>query len=306
MDLDPKFRIVGVGGCGCNCLNWIQEREQTDSGYIVIDTDEKALAQSPVRRKIRIDFSTPAGSPDKKMAAIGIAASEMKDRIKSALAGCDFVFILAGMGGATGSSAARAVADAASASGATSVAIVTMPFTFEGKQARAFAGLGLDTLEKSADVVFCVENNALLKYLGPDKNMNMVAEAGHVFFYETILTLMDAARTRGELNVSLMDLKNFLSGNRPGVIGMGENTGKDFAASRAMTGALSGHFLHGNIERASTVLVVIRGSDMPLYEINSAMQLVSDEVGPDTVIYNHVIDDSSYIDTVRIVVFAVF
>ncbi len=304
--ISTKYRIVGVGGCGCNCLNWIQEREQIDSGYVVIDSDTVALDKSPVRRKLRIDYTAHGKSVADKMAAVSLAATEMKDRIRSSVAGNDFVFLLAGMGGVTGTSAAPAAALAASEAGAVSVALVTMPFTFEGKKTRAFAELGLDNLGQYADTVFCVENDALLRYLGSDRNMNMVAEAGYVFFYEAILTLMDTVNTRGELNVSLIDVKNILSGHRLGIIGMGESTGGNFPTSKAMTEALDGYFLKDNLEQAASILVVIRGADGPLYEVNTAMGLVNDRIGDGTLVFNHVISDSSFMNSVRVVIFAVY
>ncbi len=222
-----RIRILGVGGGGCNTLQYMQDQKLEGADFILVNTDTKALLKSTVKNKIQIGPSITHGlgagcDPIKGR----MAADESRENIRRYLQGSDLVFITAGMGGGTGTGASPTVAQLAHEAGALTVAVVTKPFHFEGRRHLVNAEAGIQELAKHVDSIIVIDNNKLLKSLG-NASLIQAFNACNDVLLNAVRGITDSINNFGIINLDFADVRTVLKDRGHAVIGMGHGKGQN-------------------------------------------------------------------------------
>ena len=305
-----KIKVVGVGGGGGNMVNHIiRVNPNLNIDLIVANTDAKALENSLAHTKIQLGEKTTKGLGAGMRPEVGKAAAEESyDEVKSALETSDIVFIGTGLGGGTGTGAAPVVAQAAKDIGALTVAVVTMPFMFEGKKRRKLADCGLEELRKESDSIVVIPNDTLLtlidKNAGIKESFEMVDEvlARAVNGMSTIV--LDSGKS--DINLDFADVRTIMSHRGLALMGVGEANGED-AAQEAIKNAIQSPLLDNmTINGAFGILVHFRISpSCPLTDIYNAMSIIHEAADEDAeIIFGTTTDDKIEDNKVEVTIIA--
>ena len=305
-----KIKVVGVGGGGGNMVNHIiRVNPNLNIDLIVANTDAKALENSLAHTKIQLGEKTTKGLGAGMRPEVGKAAAEESyDEVKSALETSDIVFIGTGLGGGTGTGAAPVVAQAAKDIGALTVAVVTMPFMFEGKKRRKLADCGLEELRKESDSIVVIPNDKLLtlidKNAGIKESFEMVDEvlARAVNGMSTIV--LDSGKS--DINLDFADVRTIMSHRGLALMGVGEANGED-AAQEAIKNAIQSPLLDNmTINGAFGILVHFRISpSCPLTDIYNAMSIFHEDADEDAeIIFGTTTDDKIEDNKVEVTIIA--
>ena len=305
-----KIKVVGVGGGGGNMVNHIiRVNPNLNIDLIVANTDAKALENSLAHTKIQLGEKTTKGLGAGMRPEVGKAAAEESyDEVKSALETSDIVFIGTGLGGGTGTGAAPVVAQAAKDIGALTVAVVTMPFMFEGKKRRKLADCGLEELRKESDSIVVIPNDKLLtlidKNAGIKESFEMVDEvlARAVNGMSTIV--LDSGKS--DINLDFADVRIIMSHRGLALMGVGEANGED-AAQEAIKNAIQSPLLDNmTINGAFGILVHFRISpSCPLTDIYNAMSIIHEAADEDAeIIFGTTTDDKIEDNKVEVTIIA--
>ena len=305
-----KIKVVGVGGGGGNMVNHIiRVNPNLNIDLIVANTDAKALENSLAHTKIQLGEKTTKGLGAGMRPEVGKAAAEESyDEVKSALETSDIVFIGTGLGGGTGTGAAPVVAQAAKDIGALTVAVVTMPFMFEGKKRRKLADCGLEELRKESDSIVVIPNDKLLtlidKNAGIKESFEMVDEvlARAVNGMSTIV--LDSGKS--DINLDFADVRTIMSHRGLALMGVGEANGED-AAQEAIKNAIQSPLLDNmTINGAFGILVHFRNSpSCPLTDIYNAMSIIHEAADEDAeIIFGTTTDDKIEDNKVEVTIIA--
>ena len=288
------IKVVGVGGAGGNAVNRMIGDGLTNVEFVAINTDDKDLARSDANVKISLSDSSSRGlgaGADPERGAK--AAQDHQSDIEQALKGSDLVFITAGEGGGTGTGASPIVARAARQQGALTVAVVSRPFSFEGKRRSASADYGIDNLRKEVDALIVISNDRLLDL--SDRNISMV-DAFHnadQALLSGVKGITETLNADAYIHVDFSDVTAVLKDAGTALFGIGTARGEDRAVQAAEI-AMSSPMLEGSIDGAHAVLVNIAGpSDLGMFEISSAMDLIHEMCSPEAnIIFGVSLDDS--------------
>ena len=227
-----KIKVVGVGGGGGNMINHIiRENPNLDIDLMIANTDAKALDNSPAHTKIQLGEKKTKGLGAGMRPEVGKeAAQESYEEIKSALETSDVVFIASGLGGGTGTGAAPVVAQAAKEIGALTVAVVTMPFSFEGKKRSKLADIGLSELRKESDSIVIIPNDRLLtlidKKSGIKESFKMVDEVLARAVNGMCSIVLDSGVS--DINLDFADVKTVMSHRGHALMGVGERSSRSY------------------------------------------------------------------------------
>jgi len=289
------IKVLGVGGGGSNAVN---RMFSTDSiagvEFIIMNTDSQALSTSPVKEenKFQIGDQLTRGLGAGGNPMVGQkAAQESKALIQDAVAGSDMVFITAGMGGGTGSGAAPVVAGIAKSLGILTVAIVTTPFSFEGRLRRQQAIEAIEELRKSVDTLIIIPNDKLLETVDSNLPMTEAFRAADDVLRSGVRGISDIITVPGLVNVDFADVKAIMLGAGTSLMGEGRASGKTRARDAALA-ALSSPLLDVGVERATGIVWNITGPpDMSLFEVNEAAEIIYELVDPQAnLIFGAVVD----------------
>lgn len=305
-----KIKVVGVGGGGGNMINhMIRQKAALNIDLIVANTDAQALENSPAHTKIQLGEKKTKGLGAGMRPEVGReAAQESYDEIKSALETSDIVFIASGLGGGTGTGAAPIVAQAAKEVGALTVAVVTTPFSFEGKKRRKLADLGLDELRKESDSIVVIPNDKLLtlvdKKAGIKESFALVDDvlARAVSGMSTIV--LDSGKS--DINLDFADVRTIMGHRGMALMGVGGAHGED-AAQEAVKNAIQSPLLDNmTINGAMGVLVHFRiHPACPLSDITDAMEIIQDAANEDAeVIFGTTTDEDMEDNKVEVTIVA--
>ncbi len=294
MDQLAKIKVIGVGGGGGNAVNRMVESGVKGVEFIVANTDLQALNVSKADVKIQIgkeltDGLGSGGQPD-----IGKeAAVESKKEIEDALKGADMVFITGGMGGGTGTGAAPVVAEIAQNLGALTVAIVTKPFGFEGKNRMNNAMAGLEELKKHVDTLIVIPNDKLREII--DKTTPMLEAFKEVdnVLRRGVQSISDLIAVVGLVNLDFADVKTVMEHSGNAIIGIGIGMGEDRAIEAAQQ-AVSSPLLETSIEGATDAIINITGGvNLTLFEAEQAAEVVRSAAHTDiNTIFGSVINEN--------------
>jgi cell division protein FtsZ len=299
------IKVVGVGGGGVNAVNRMIELGLRGVEFIAINTDAQALLMSDADVKLDVGRELTRGLGAGADPEVGRrAAEDHAEEIEEALAGADMVFVTAGEGGGTGTGGAPVVARIAKSIGALTIGVVTKPFSFEGRRRQSQAEIGVTKLKEEVDTLIVVPNDRLLEI--SDRGISMIeafATADQVLL-AGVQGITDLITTPGLINLDFADVKSVMQGAGSALMGIGSARGADRAIKAAEL-AVESPLLEASIEGAHGVLLSVQGgSNLGIFEINDAAQLVKEAAHPEAnIIFGTVIDDTLG-DEVRVTVIA--
>jgi cell division protein FtsZ len=299
------IKVVGIGGGGVNAVNRMIEEGLRGVEFIAINTDAQALLMSDADVKLDVGRELTRGLGAGANPDIGTkAAEDHREEIEEVLKGADMVFVTAGEGGGTGTGGAPVVASVARALGALTIGVVTRPFGFEGKRRAAQADTGIERLRAEVDTLIVIPNDRLLSISDRHVSVLDAFKAADQVLLSGVQGITDLITTPGLINLDFADVKSVMSGAGSALMGIGSARGDDRSVAAAEM-AISSPLLEASIDGAHGVLLSIQGgSDLGLFEINEAAQLVANSAAPDAnIIFGAVIDDALG-DEVRVTVIA--
>jgi cell division protein FtsZ len=299
------IKVVGIGGGGVNAVNRMIEEGLRGVEFIAINTDAQALLMSDADVKLDVGRELTRGLGAGANPDVGCkAAEDHREEIEEVLKGADMVFVTAGEGGGTGTGGAPVVASVARSLGALTIGVVTRPFGFEGKRRAIQAEAGIERLRSEVDTLIVIPNDRLLSI--SDRNVSVLDafKAADQVLLSGVQGITDLITTPGLINLDFADVKSVMSGAGSALMGIGSSRGDDRSVAAAEM-AISSPLLEASIDGAHGVLLSIQGgSDLGLFEINEAAQLVSNSAAVDAnIIFGAVIDDALG-DEVRVTVIA--
>ena len=300
------IKVVGVGGGGTNAVNRMIEEGIRGVEFVAINTDAQALAISDADIKVHIGTDLTRGLGAGANPEVGRkAADESRDDIAEALAGADMVFITCGEGGGTGTGAAPIVADIAmNEVGALTVAVVTKPFTFEGRKRKKSAEEGIKTLSDCVDTMIVIPNDKLLDIAEKKTTMLEAFAIADGVLSQGTQGITALITVPGIINLDFADVKPIMKQAGTAMMGSGTSSG-DTRAVDAAQQAISSPLLESSIDGATRVLLSIAGSkDLGIQEISDAADVVANAVDPEANIIFGTVVDESLGDQVRITVIA--
>ena len=299
------IKVVGIGGGGVNAVNRMIEVGLKGVEFIAINTDAQALLMSDADVKLDVGRELTRGLGAGAAPDVGRqAAEDHRDEIEEVLKGADMVFVTAGEGGGTGTGGAPVVASVARSLGALTIGVVTRPFSFEGRRRATQAEEGIDQLRAEVDTLIVIPNDRLLSISDKQVSVLDAFKSADQVLLSGVQGITDLITTPGLINLDFADVKSIMSGAGSALMGIGNARGDDRAAVAAEM-AIASPLLEASMDGAHGVLLNISGgSDLGLFEINEAAQLVADAAHPDAnIIFGAVIDDALG-DEVRVTVIA--
>jgi cell division protein FtsZ len=279
------IKVIGVGGGGGNAVNHMVGSLVEGVEFICANTDAQAL------RKLNIDTIIQLGVELTKGLGAGTnpevgrkAADENKERIREVLQGADMVFLTAGMGGGTGTGAIPVIAEIARGMGILTVAVVTKPFSFEGKKKLATAEQGIAELEKFVDSLIIIPNQKLLPVLGNDVSLVNAFKAANDVLLDAVQGITELIVHPGMINVDFADVRTVMSGMGAAIMGTGSAAG-EYRAREAAEKAIACPLLEDiNLQGARGILVNISAADMGIAEFDEVGNIVHEFASEDAVI----------------------
>jgi cell division protein FtsZ len=299
------IKVVGIGGGGVNAVNRMIEVGLKGVEFIAINTDAQALLMSDADVKLDVGRELTRGLGAGANPEVGRkAAEDHAEEIEEVIKGADMVFVTAGEGGGTGTGGAPVVARIARSLGALTIGVVTRPFGFEGRRRANSAETGIDELRDEVDTLIVIPNDRLLSISDRGISMLDAFKSADQVLLQGVSGITDLITTPGLINLDFADVKSVMSGAGSALMGIGSSRG-DNRAVEAAEMAISSPLLEASIDGAHGVLLSISGgSDLGLFEINEAAQLVSEAAHTEAnIIFGAVIDDALG-DEVRVTVIA--
>ncbi len=301
-----NIKVVGVGGAGGNAVNRMIDAGLSGVEFLAINTDAQVLDQNKAGIKIQIGKRVTKGlgagaNPDVGRKSI----EEDADEVASHLTGADMVFVTAGMGGGTGTGAAPTVAKLAKSQGALTVAIVTKPFDFEGNKRITRADEGLEELRKHVDTLITIPNQRLMAIAERGTLLTDAFCIADDVLHQATKGISDLITVAGLINCDFADVRTVMLEMGDALMGTGEASGDDRAASAAHDAISSPLLENVSIAGARGVLInVTGGADMTLFDVNDATSKIYDAAGADANIIVGAVIDPTLKDTVRVTVIA--
>ena len=299
------IKVVGVGGGGVNAVNRMIDAGLKGVEFVAVNTDAQALLMSDADVKLDIGRDLTRGLGAGSDPEVGRqAAEDHHDEIEAAIAGADMVFITAGKGGGTGTGAAPVIAEIARGCGALTIGVVTRPFGFEGRRRAVQAEQGIQRLKENVDTQIVIPNDRLLTVSDEKTSVLNAFKMADEVLLQGVQGITDLITTPGLINTDFADVKMIMSDAGSALMGIGyaSGEGRALAAARA---AISSPLLEASIEGARGILLNISGgSDLGLFEVNEAAEVIHGVAHPDAnIIFGAVIDDEMG-DDVRVTVIA--
>ncbi|UZE93468.1 MAG: cell division protein FtsZ [Candidatus Nealsonbacteria bacterium] len=275
-----KIKVVGVGGSGGNAILRMRKFGIKGVELIAINTDYQDLRKVKADVKLKIGGEITHGLGTGMNPEIGeAAAKQSRGEIKEVLKGADMVFITGGLGGGTGSGAAPVVAKIAKNLGALTVAIVTLPFSFEGAYRKKIAENSRDLLKRKVDALLVIKNDRLLEILDPKMPILNAFWVCDDILREAVKGISDLILLPGIVNVGFADVKSILENSGTVLFGIGKSR-TEKRAEEAVRFALSSPLLDLTPKGAKGVLFNVSGEDIALSEIEEIGKIITEEINP--------------------------
>ena len=307
MDLEQyaEIKVIGVGGGGNNAVNRMISAGLRGVEFVSVNTDAQALLLSQAPMKIQIGEKLTKGLGAGANPEVGEkAAQESREDIIAAMKGADMVFVTAGMGGGTGTGAAPVVAECAKEVGALTVGVVTKPFNFEGRRRMQQAERGIAKLMEKVDTLITIPNDRLLQVVEKRTSILDAFRIADDVLRQGVQGISDLIAVPGLINLDFADVKTIMMQTGSALMGIGIGTGENRASEAAKT-AISSPLLETSIQGAKGVLLNITGgSNLGLFEVNEAADIISQAADPEAnIIFGAVIDESLQ-EEIRVTVIA--
>ncbi len=274
-----RIVVIGVGGAGSNAVNRMIDEDISSVEFYVANTDRQALATSKATNRLVLGEEITGGLGAGGEPSVGKEAAEASiDDIRKIVQGANMVFIAAGMGGGTGTGAAPVIARVAKEEGALTVAIVTRPFSFEGKKRIANSVEGLNELKEAVDSIIIVSNDKLLMVSGTQPISEAFAESDRVLA-QSVKTVTDLILMPAVINLDFADVRNTLKDSGIALIGFGMGSGPDKALEAAQN-AINSPLLEASINGARRAICAVTcGTQVSLYEAQETVDRIIEAAG---------------------------
>ncbi len=301
-----KIKVIGIGGGGGNAVNTMIRTGIEGVDFITANTDVQSLRFSLAARKIQIGKELTRGLGAGADPDIGRDAMlEDRHAISEAISGSNMVFITAGMGGGTGTGGAAIAAQIAREQGALTVAVVTKPFSFEGKRRLKYAEEGIRRLEECVDTLITIPNQRLLEVSSPELSMIDAFRMADNVLVNAVKGISDIINVPGNLNVDFADVKTVMSCMGQALMGIGVGEGPNRAKEAAQRAISSPLLEDVSIEGATGILINITASEsLGIREVNDACSLIQEAAHEDANIIFGTVIDPTVGDQIRVTVIA--
>lgn len=288
-----KIKVIGVGGGGNNAIRRMKDSGLSGVEFIAINTDKQILDSMNSDKTLQIGQKLTKGLGSGGHPETGEkAADESKQEIESVLEGADMVFVTAGMGGGTGTGAAPVVAQLAKEMGILTVAVVTRPFTFEGRTRQNQAEQGIERLKKNVDTLIVVPNDRLLQISEKRTSMVDAFKMADKVILDGVKGISDLIAVPALINLDFADVESVMKDQGVAHMGIGYATGEN-RATEAAKQAIKSPLLETSIDGAKAVLINISGADLGIFEINEASELIREQIDSDAnIIFGAGLDES--------------
>ena len=294
VDSTINIKVIGVGGGGNNAAIRIMDDNVANVETYLLNTETSKLKKINPKNVLQIGRQTTKGLGAGANERIGEASAiESSDQIRKILEGTDMLFLTAGMGGGTGTGAIPVIAKIAKDMGILTVAIVTKPFGFEGKQRSNRAEIGIEKLKDNVNALVVVMNDKLLKLTKEKITVNKAFELADNILEQGIQSTTDLITTVGDINIDFADIQTIFNYKGKEYMGIGVSREGQILED-AVKQAVENPLTENKIDNAKGVIFNIRGGEnLSLSEINTAMQLINDKVSPDAnIMFGTVIDEN--------------
>src|SRR5207247_5519456 len=301
-----KIKVIGLGGGGSNAVSRMMAAEFTGVEFIVANTDVQALHASPAPVKLQLGAKLTQGLGAGSNPEVGRnAALENPDEITRLLQGADMVFITAGLGGGTGTGAAPVVASLAKDLGILTVAVVTKPFSFEGKMRQRQAEAGLEALRPVVDTLITIPNQRLLAVVDRGTPLMEAFKVADSVLQQAVQGISDLILVPGLINLDFADVRTIMAGMGIAMMGTGVGHGEHRAVDAAQKAIASPLLDNTSIEGAKGVLINFTGGlDLSLHEVEEAARIVHEAAHDDANIIFGAVIDPALQDELRVTVIA--
>ena len=288
-----RIKVIGVGGGGNNAVIRIMENDVKNMETYLLNTEVSKLKSVNPKNVLQIGRQTTKGLGAGANERIGEASAiESSEQIKAILQGTDMLFLTAGMGGGTGTGAIPVIANIAKSMGILTVAIVTKPFAFEGKQRLTRAEVGIEKLKQNVNALIVVQNDKLLRISKEKLLINKAFELADNILEQGIHSVTDLITTVGDINIDYADIQTIFNYKGKAYMGIGMTKEGD-TLEDAVKQAVENPLTENKIDNAKGIIFNVRGGEnLGLSEINTAMQIVNDKVQEDAnIMFGTVIDE---------------
>ncbi|MDD4983759.1 MAG: cell division protein FtsZ [Candidatus ainarchaeum sp.] len=290
-----KIKVFGAGGAGGNAVNRMKESEIDGVELVAVNTDAQALINNIADKKILVGRKLTKGLGAGSEPNVGeAAAKESKTELEKEIKGSDLVFITCGMGGGTGTGVAPVIAEIAKENASLTIAVVTLPFTVEGRVRTANALEGLKKLRSVVDTVIVIPNDKILE-IAPDLPLNTAFRVADEVLTNAVKGIAEMITKPGLINLDFADLRTIMCRGGAAMIGLGESTPEANSTDRALLAAenaLTSPLLDIDISKAKRALVnVVGGTDMSIKEAQTIVEAVASKIDPEAhIIWGAMID----------------
>jgi cell division protein FtsZ len=287
------IKVIGIGGGGGNAINRMVSSEVEGVQFLAANTDCQALNSNLASVKLQLGAKLTKGLGAGGNPEVGrSAALEDTEQVLEALSGADMVFVTTGLGGGTGTGGAPIIANLAREMGALVVAVVTLPFSFEGRRRHLQAEEGLAGLREVVDTVITIPNDKLLHTVERATPLSEAFMMADDILRQAVQGISDLITVPGEINLDFADVKSVMSGMGMALMGTGSADGEHRAVEAAQRAVSSPLLEDASIHGARGVLINISGGeDMTLHEISEAARIIQEAADPDAnIIFGTVID----------------
>jgi cell division protein FtsZ len=300
-----NIKVVGLGGAGCNAITRMVREQIHGVEFIAMNTDVQQLAITEAAVRLQLGERLCRGMGAGGDHDVGHkAAEESKDEIKEALKGADMVFVTAGMGGGTGTGSAAVVAEIAKQCGALTIAIVTKPFSFEGKHRLKNAEAGIDDLVGKTDTLVIIPNDRLLQLCDQKTSMDAAFRIADGVLHHGVQAIAETITVPGLINLDFADIRTIMKDAGPAWMSIGRGTGPNRAIDAAKE-ALASPLLDVSMDGAKGVLFNITGSsNLTLFEVNAAAEIIKQTVDPNANVIFGVAFDTNMNNEIRLTLIA--
>ncbi len=282
MDKITRIKVIGVGGSGSNTATRMMKYNIEGVELIAINTDLQDLKKTKVHRKLRIGKNSTQGLGTGMDPRAGEkAARENKTAIQETLRDSDLVFIACGLGGGTGTGASPVIAEISKEMGILTVAVVTTPFSFEGKERMFIAKKGLKKLKDRVDTLISVSNDRLSSVIDPGTSVDSAFWICDEALKQAVCGISDLITLPGIINIDFADVKAILKDSGSAIFGVGMASGEN-RVKEAVDAALNSPLIDVSCSKAKGVLFnVSGGEDISLVEINEIAEEIKKKVSSD-------------------------
>lgn len=291
--MNPKIRVVGVGGSGSNTIARIAKFDVRGVELMAVNTDAQALHFCKVPKKILIGSKVTRGLGAGMDAQVGRAAAEENiAELQEAIKGADMVFVTCGLGGGTGSGAAPVIAEISKNLGILTVAVLTTPFSFEGEQRQKIAKTAIEDLKGKVDSLLIISNDKLLKVIDEKTTVSGAFELCDDVLRQAVQGITDLILAPGIISIDFASVVSIMKNSGQALFGTGKAIGEN-RAIQAATQAINSPLLDFSIKGSKGILFNASGQDVTLNEIQAAAKVITEHVDTKAQIIFGAVKDST-------------